>query len=268
MVGTEETEEWSFNVASAILSDKKAAQYVGAIGYHTYPYHQGYSSVPFILSTSGAGRPDPGRVRIRNQIRDLARTHHLGAWLTENSNAGDPFSYDTFRARAIQIHDEFLYADASAYFAECAIWDEVGQQKNFGTTSMRENEGNAVYVHNSTGQVDIGGIGYAIGHYARWAKPGSVRVEARTSDPLVQVTVFRDDAASRLTLVLINNANEPKTITVSVKGSELAASWAGEQSRPAAYWSALPAFDPDNVSGFHVVLPATSVVSVSGKATF
>ncbi len=267
VVGTEETESHSLDVASAILGDRKAAQYVGAIGYHTYPYHQGYSSVEFILSTSGAGKPDPERVHLRNQIRDLANAHHVEAWITENSNGGDTFRYDTFRARAIQIHDEFLYAGASAYFAEAAIWDEVAQQKHFPGVPMREIEGDAVYVRNSVGKVDIAGIGYAIGHYARWAKPGSVRVEARSSDSLVQITAFRDDAAGRLALVMINNNPTPKMATVTFKGVALSATWEGEESTPEAYWMALPALTPDSSSELHVTLPPTSVVSLRGNVT-
>jgi O-glycosyl hydrolase len=267
VVGTEETEEWSYFVADAIMADKKAAQYVGAIAYHSYPYHRGYSSVPFILSTSGAGKPDAGRIGIRHRIRDLAKAHKVGAWITENSNAGSSFSYDTFRARAIQIHDEFLYANVSAYFGESAIWDEVSQQKHFGTTDLDDSEGNVVLVHNASGTVDISGIGYAIGHYARWAKPGSVRVEAQSSERLVEVTAFRDDAEGRLVLVLINNADEPEAVTVSIKGVDLTGTWEGEQSTPADYWSPIPSFASDDAAILHISLPATSVASLAGKVT-
>jgi hypothetical protein len=116
IVGSEETEEASYQLAAAILADTEARPYVGAIGYHTYPYSSGYSSISFILSTSGAGTPDASRIAIRNKIRDLAQQYNVAAWITENSNAGDPLSYDDFRARAIHIHDEFLYANASASF--------------------------------------------------------------------------------------------------------------------------------------------------------
>jgi hypothetical protein len=112
--------------------------------------------------------------------------------MTENSNAGEPLSYDGFRARAIQIHDEFLYAGASAYFGMHAIWDLASQRLHTGSDNLYgfDNEGNVVLVNNDTGAVDITGIGYAIGHYARWTKPRSVRVEAASSDRLVQVTAF------------------------------------------------------------------------------
>src|SRR5260370_9792779 len=77
MIGTEETEQISLQVATAILSDSDARQYVGAIGYHSYPYDEGYSSIPFILNTSGAGVPDRGRVAVRTQIRALGKSYNV-----------------------------------------------------------------------------------------------------------------------------------------------------------------------------------------------
>jgi uncharacterized protein (TIGR03437 family) len=268
MVGTEETEEASYQMASAILSDPQASPYVGAIGYHTYPYQSGYSSISFILSTSGSGAPDAGRIAIRNQIRDLARQYKMGAWLTENSNGGaGSLSYDTFRARAIHIHDEFLYANASAYFGEFAMWDMASQMGHFGNTDLYSaaGEGNVVLINNGTGQIDIAGIGYAIGHYARWIKPGAWRVDSKSSDPLVEVTAFRDDAAGRMSFVLINNSTAPTTATVTVNAATLSGSLTGEQSTPAAYWATLPAFAPSSATTFTIVLPATSVTSAAGS---
>jgi uncharacterized protein (TIGR03437 family) len=268
LVGNEETEEVSLAVASAVLADPQASAYVGAIGYHSYPYGQGYSSVPFILATSGAGAPDPGRIAIRSRIRDLARQHSIGAWQTENSHGGiDPLSYDDFRARAIHIHDEFLYANAAAYFGVASMWDTASQQMHFGNSNIfgADNEGTVVLIDEATGRVNIAGIGYAIGHYARWAKPGAVRVDSRSSDPLVQVTAFRDAAAGRLSLVLINNSNASAAVNVSLNAGTLSDSLTGEQSTPAAYWAPLPAFPPDNATAFHISLPAMSVTSLAGR---
>jgi hypothetical protein len=164
MVGTEETEEVSLRVARAILSDPGARPYVGAIGYHSYPYGEGYSSASFILSTSGAGKPDAGRVAVRDQLRDLGNEYHVNVWMTENSHGGPPLSYNTFRACVVQIHDEFLYADASAYFGEEAMWDLTSQRLHFKNGDLYgDSEGNIVLINDDTGAVDITGIGYAIG---------------------------------------------------------------------------------------------------------
>ena len=61
-------------------------------------------------------------------------------------------------------------------------------------------------------------MGYAIGHYARWVRRGAVRIEAESSDPLVQVTAFRDDADKRLVLVVINNAHESQQLSDQREG--------------------------------------------------
>src|SRR5260370_12682978 len=47
---------------------------------------------------------------------------------SQPSHGGPPLSYNTFRARVVQIHDEFLYANASAYFGEEAMWDLTSQR--------------------------------------------------------------------------------------------------------------------------------------------
>jgi len=265
IVGIEETEQDSLSMASAILSDPAAAPYVGGIGYHAYPYGSGYSSASYILSTSGAGKPDSALVAVRNNIRDLAAQHNIQhIWMAENSHSGAAtLDYSDFRARAIQIHDEFLYANASAYFAEGAIWDLISLQNHSGSTDLygADDEGNAVLVDENTGAVDITGIGYAIGHYARWIKPGAKRVDVTTSDPLVQVTTFRDDGRSRLTLVVINNNSSSKSVGVNVAGLSLSGNVTGEQSTSTAYWQTLPA-GASGTNGFTITVPALSVTTV------
>lgn len=264
LIGTEETEAVSLNLATAILADPVARQYVGAIGYHSYPYGQGYSSVSFILTTSGAGAPDPGRIAVRNGLRDLANEYGVKVWMDENSNAGVPLSFDSFRARAIQIHDEFLYANASAYFVEASMWDLASQRMHFNNTDLDSvgDEGNAVLINNDTGAVDLTGIAYAIGHYARWAKPGSIRLNATSSDALVQVSAFRNPDQGPPALVVINNASVARTVTFNFNSLSLAGNLTGEQSTPAGYWQPIPAFAPSSPTSFTITLPPASVTSL------
>jgi len=267
IVGSEETEEISLLVATAILSDAEARTYVAVIGYHGYPYNTGYSSASFILHTSGAGRPDHSRILVRNQLRDLGRKYNVKVWMTENSHCGKaPLSYDDFRARTIQIHDEFLYADASAYFAEFSIWDLTSQRGHFGNDHLydSDDEGNVVLINNDTGAVDITGIGYAIGHYARWIKPGSIRVDAISSDPLVQITAFHIENRKQIVLVLTNNADEQKRINISFDGLSLSGDLTGEQSTPEHYWQALRAFPPSSTTNLSITVPKTSVTTITG----
>jgi O-glycosyl hydrolase len=267
VVPGEETEESSLSLATAILSDPQAAAYVGAIAYHTYPYGSVYSDVTRILSTSGSGAPDPGRIAVRGQLRDLAASYGVPLYMTEVSHGGvDPRSFDSLRARAVHIHDEFVYADASAYFGMTNSWDMQSQVAHFGNRLLwsGDNEGNVVQVDQDAGTVTITGIGYAIGHYARWIRPGSARIEAASDAALVQVTAYRDDVGGRIVLVLINNGASATDLTVSLAGSTLAGDLTGEQSTAAAAWQPLPAFTPAAPDRFAITLPAWSVTTVAG----
>ena len=188
LAGSEETEYSSYNLANAILADPAARQYVGVIGYHEYPYGSEYSSLARVLQDSGTGRPPHDAVQIRNQLRDLGRQYGLPVWLTEVSHGnvggvqGDTF--DSLRGRAIQIHDDLVYADMSGFFFQGAYWDTVLQLQHFGTRltldQLHAEDGDAFAVlgdpTTNTWQLTTGA--HALGHYSRWVPPGSIRVDA------------------------------------------------------------------------------------------
>lgn len=203
---SEETEEKSLNTATAIMNDPEARQYVGAIAFHPYPYGSTYAKAANILGTSGSGNPSASRISVRNAIRDLAAQHGVQVWMTEvsHSEAGE---WDTFRARAIHIHDELKYADCSAYWGMMNMYD-----------AREASEEDHVLVFDGPAQTyEIQGMGYAIGHYARWTERGNVRVVSTSSDPLIQITAFRDDARLRMVLVLINNASSERIVDVDIQ---------------------------------------------------
>jgi hypothetical protein len=68
---------------------------------------------------------------VRNDIRDLAKQYGLQVWMTEVSN-GRAGPLDSLRGRAIHIHDEMRYANASSYWAMFQAWDIVAQQGTDG----------------------------------------------------------------------------------------------------------------------------------------
>lgn len=266
VIPNEETMKQSLNTITNVLSNPEARQYVGAIGYHPYPYGSVYASIPRILSTSGAGKPDPNEIALRNQLRDIGKQYGIPVWMTEVSHGEvDPRSFDALRGRAIHIHDELVYANASAYFGMNNMWDVISNQMHFGNKDIFSEEGTIVLIDNETETVYITGMGYAIGHYARTIKRGAIRIDATSSDPLVQVTVFRDDSQRRMVSVLINNASSQRTVTVSIKGIELNENLTGEQSTATAYWKPLSPFTPASPSGFVLTLPSESVTTISGK---
>jgi O-glycosyl hydrolase len=254
-VPSEETEEKSLATAKAILNNPTARQYVGAISYHTYPYGSIYCDVPTILKTSGSGNPDPGRIAVRNQIRDLAKRYRLQVWMTEvsHSNAN---TFDTMRGRAIHIHDELLYADASAYWG---MWEA------YDANASGADEDSIVLFDPRAQTFRFTGMGYAIGHYSRWISKGAVRVESTSSQSLVQISAFRDDSQGRLVLVVINNNTDGMPIDVSLKGIAFSGLVSGEQSSSAGYWNPLSAITPTTSSTFLATVPGLSVTTFSSK---
>lgn len=236
VVPGEESEERSLEVATAILADAEAREHVGAIAYHPYPYGATYSRVPKILNTAGRGKPDLARVAVRHQLRDLGRKYSLPLWMTEVSNgAVPPRSFDDLRGRAIHIHDELVYADASAYF---------GMQNMIDSVSVRgrdpfDQEGSIVIVDLIGKKVFITGMGFAIGHYSRWIQRGAVRIEATSDDPLLLVTAFWDESQKRLVLVVINNEDGPTNVSLHLSGfAKLGLlKFTGEQSSWKGAWA-------------------------------
>lgn len=189
--------------------------------------------------------------------------------MVEVSNAEIAFdSFDHVRSRAIHIHDELVHADAAAFFGVNALWDSTSHVEHFAGRAdpgFYSESDTIVLIDNAAGKVVISPMGRAIGHYARFIRPGPVRLEATSADALVQVTAFRDDGSGRAVAVLINNADAPRTTDVTFGGVTCApnATISGEQSTAASVWQSLPPFAAAGNSRFVVTLPAKSVTSLS-----
>lgn len=269
VVPNEESVPMSIDTTRALLADPLARTAIGAIGYHPYPYGSTYASIPRILATSGQGKPDVTAVDERTQLAALAQSAHLPLWMTEVSHGEvDPLSFDDLRGRAIHIHDELTYAGASAYFGMNNMWDSESQRMHFGSTGLFDpaNEGNIVLVDSDAGKVYITGMGYAIGHYARWLRPGAVRLGSTSSDPLVLVTAFENSGGGqrgKLVLVIINNAAVSKSLQIGITGANLDSSLRGEQSTRAAAWQPLAEAVANAENQVRVVVPAYSVTTLA-----
>jgi hypothetical protein len=243
---------------------------VAAIGYHVYPYGSPYASVPRILKASGGAQPDETSLKERHELRDLCQQYGVPAWMTEISHAEvDPRSLDHLRGRAIHIHDEMVHADAAAYYGMNAFWDKQTHAAHFAgrggesPTAYLSEQDTIVLADNDTGTVLITGMGYAIGHYARWLRRGAVRVEAESSDALVQVTAFRDNLEQRLVLVVINNAAEARTLLITAAQLGARGKVTGEQSFGHTRWQALQSFAPETRDRLKTTIPALSVTSLA-----
>jgi O-glycosyl hydrolase len=268
IVPGEETVVRSYDVAKSILEDVEARQYVGAISYHPYPYESPYSSVRRILQESGRGLPMQSELANRQKLRNLGTQYSIPIWMVEVSEGpgNNDYSFEAFenvRARAIHIHDEFRYADASAYYGMNAMMDRRSHEEHFagrGIDFFTESSSIALI---DTDRVIISGMGYAIGHYARWIPRGAVRIESSSSDSLVQITTFRDTTQGRLVFVIINNAMSERMTEITLDGASLVGSVVGEQSTAGRLWSPLPAFTADGKSTIRLTLPAESITTLA-----
>jgi O-glycosyl hydrolase len=264
----ESTEEGALITSQAIMADPEARIYVGAIAFHPYPYYSVYSSTRRILETSGVGQPDPAKVAIRQQLRALGETYGIPIWMTEVSLGPGPQDYpfgsfQNLRARAIHIHDEFRHTGASAFFGMYSIWDRRSHFEHFGTDDLYNEASTIALIDQNMNSVTISGMGFAIGHYARWMERGDIVVQSSSSDPLVQVTATRASDDSRLVMVLINNADAERTVTVSVPGGNLTGEVTGERSSVSERWAALPVTSPTSSSSLQLTLPAFTVTTVA-----
>jgi O-glycosyl hydrolase len=266
LVPCEEREDISLNNARTVLQDANARPYVGAIGYHPYPYGSTYAAVANILATSGAGKPDAGKVALRNQLRDLGAMYKVPVFMTEVSHSELAFdNFDNVRGRAIHIHDELTYADAAAFFGMNAMWDSVSQAQHYmgrPDPGFYTETDTIVLIDVEKNQVVISPMGRAIGHYARWIRKGATRVEATTGDPLVLATAFVDASQGRLVVVAINNASADSALDIGVSGVQLAGTVEGELSKAGTFWSQVTGVA---ASGGHIKyqLPTHAVVTLS-----
>ncbi len=264
IVPSEETVELTLNTASTILSDPEARQYVGVLGYHPYPYHSPYANLLNILNQAGQGTPNEAAVAQRGRLRDLAAQYEIPLWMTEVSHGNlDPLTFDSLRGRAIHIHDELVYADAAAYFGMLNMWDLVSQREHFGNDSLLATEGHIALIDQEQGLVYPTGMGYAIGHYARWVRPGAVRIEAASGDPLVLVSAFFHEDAGQIVWVLVNNADSPRRLEIDLNGLEISGQISGEWSTAEAPWQPLTPFVPVDGGRLVLTVPPLSVISLS-----
>lgn len=261
----EETITQTITDITAIFADSVARSYIGAVGYHTYPYGSPYADAGNILAQSGAGNPDANEIAKRTTLKNMCSTYNIPVWFTEVCCGGLPlFSMDLARARAIHIHDEFLYANAAAYFGMNAMWDYQSQLDHFGNDNSFYNEAEVVLI-DSTGASYITGQGYAIGHYARWLKKGAKRIEATSSDALVQISSFKDDAINKFTVVAINNNSVSKTVQFNFSSLDnLTGLVNGEQSYDTARWQTITPITPTSTQFTYTLLP-NSVTSFGGN---
>ena len=284
VIAAEETTSISYETAQAVMNDVQARQYVGAIAFHNYPYSGDYSYIPNILNSSGSGSPEAVLLIRRTEMRNLAAQYGIQLWMNEVSNgyrnyygASDGVLNNDFRAvrgRSIHIHDEMLYARINAFYGMNAIWDWVSEQEHFAdredVSTWQYGHGNIIQVDQANNKVNITGIGYAIGHYARYFGKGAQVVDSNVSDALVQVTAVRDDADNEMVFVIINNANTNRSASINLANIMVSGQVNGIRSTvqvaandTSTFWVPLTPFAPTANNQINLTLPAESVTTIA-----
>lgn len=129
------------------------------------------------------------------------------------------------------------------------------------------NDGSNIGLTQNDNTATIAKRAYILGQYARFVRPGWVRVDA-THNPLsgVDVTAFKEESSGNFAIVAINQNSSPVNLTFSLAGFP-------------SVTSLIPTLTSDsfnlidqaasNVSGgaFSYSLPATSVVTFHGTAS-
>lgn len=276
VVPNEETVRRTLEDMRAIGEDEEALGYIGAIGYHVYPYGSHYSYIPCLLVTRAQGKLPDALIRERLELRSLSRRLGIPVWMTEVSNGYSPAgpraakesyvpdSIDWVIGRAIHIHDEFRYAGAAAFYGMLAVWTDAADREHFapfgGSRNLRSDGDSLILVDTAADEVIITATGRAIGHYGRWLRRGARYVEAESSNPFVLVSPFLD--RDRLVAVLVNTASTKSRVTITLEGSSFSGTVTGEQSRADAQWRTIPSFETEG-SFLTLEVPGWSVITVA-----
>lgn len=270
VVPNEETIARSVEVGRAILADPAARPFVGAIGYHPYPYGSVYVSPRRILETAGLGTPDAATLQEFAELKALGQQYNVPIWMTEVTEgpgtADYPFgAIEDVLARAIHIHDNFEYAGATVFFGNGLIWDSRSHEEHFAGRNVPflTEKSTMVLVDLATGDIKITGMGYAVGHYATWLKAGAVRVGATSASPRVIVSAFRDPSSRRMVVVAVNTEGTSRALRISLRGAAARTGITGESSFEGVRWQIIPPFAPTAAGDVEFTAPARSVVTLA-----
>lgn len=165
---------------SAVIADPEADKYCEVVGVH------GYAS-----DGIGAGQPDfSAWATMYNQAQAGAYPKEM--WMTETHKGYSDYSDAMWIAMA--IYGGMEYGNMGLW----TQWGIVGQHIINGEATQ---------------------MLYTVGNYARFIKPGAVRVTSTSDNADLFSTAWVNDEEGRLSVVLINDSNAP--ISTVVNGTDV-----------------------------------------------
>lgn len=270
IVPNEESMRRSLDVSRAILQDPVARPFVGAIGFHQYPLGSVSASPRRMLETSGAGNPDESTRSELEQLKALGTEYGVPLWMTEVSEGPGRLDFplesiETVMARAIHVHDTFRYGGVSAYFGMNTIWDSRSHADHFagrGIPFLTEGSG-MVLVDLEKNEIRITGMGYAVGHYARWLGAGAQRLATSTDRPATPALGFDDVTRNRVIVVATNTAHVSRMMRMRVSGGTTNGAVTGEVSYSTTRWQPVGTDTRITAGVVEYVMPPRSVVTLA-----
>ncbi|HET9052512.1 MAG TPA: glycoside hydrolase family 30 beta sandwich domain-containing protein [Candidatus Dormibacteraeota bacterium] len=219
--------------ATSVLGDPRSRPFVAALAYHLYA-------------------SDP-RAGIEG-MKALGAQYHLPVWMTEFS-APQLGSWPGSLEWARDIHELLTLGDVSAVDY---LWGFFGSHEKPHTLISLQLDG-------GTYQGETPQPVYSITEqYARFARPGCVRVDAVSDQDDVLTTAFTCPDRS-IVVVAINDGAATRTVSFGLHGATLAVSVPMRMTRTSAREDAVDAGAPAATdSAFLAPLPPQSITTVTG----
>ena len=213
-------------IARKVLEDTEAAQYVGAVAYHLYGGSRGCQA----------------------DIAALAAKHNVPLWMTEHTQTPD---YEGSMKWAKEIHELITTYNVSAVDAMWGFFGDWAMPvfNEEDPIQVRFDAKSHYASHRLTSKFYVGG------QFARFVRPGYVRVAAPSTDPSILSSAYFGDGNT--VLVVINDAPNGRSLNVSGNVSPSLPITA-LQTTSSAGWQQLPPVQRTS-AGFHVNLPSQSV---------
>lgn len=244
-----EQERWGEELAAAALNDANASSGLQIIAAHNY-------------NVSGndpmTGLPQPAVHYLSN-----AKSKNKRVWQTEVSTvSADNSSINDALRWARNIHDHMATSESNAW-----VWWQ-GVLASSSGFDFNSGQG-LIYLNNANNTYSVRKRLYTIGNFSRFIRPGYVRVQTSSSEPIpgqVFVSAYKDPVSRRLVVVAINTTTSNQDVNFTLANAKMRTATSYITSN--SYNLRLSAHIPVAANGlFSSTLPPQSVTTFVGLTT-